>query len=209
MVTVKADIAELKSGMITANKNIDELKTGMITANENIDELKTGMITANENIDELKTGMITANKNIGDLKGHAIPGSAQNMLGEIAQILNVRKPRWLEKHQLIDISDDAQDDGKADIPSNEMQSFRRIDLAMTAVDKETREACYVVIECSYTVDQHDVTRAKRNAEHMTRFTGAPAKAMVAGDSIPEPVSEFAKEQGVACLTVTTKSAAPR
>ena len=108
------------------------------------------------------------------------------MTGEIPRIANVRRPRWLDSTQIVDIADDAEDEGRADIPANEMQIFKTIDLAMTAVDKTSGEPCYVVIECSYTVTQDDVTRVKRNAGHMARFTGIPASWPGCGIPGPRP-----------------------
>ena len=70
-------------------------------------------------------------------------------------------------------------------------------LATTAIDKTSGEPCYVVIECSYTLTQDDVTRVKRNAAHMARFTGTTAKAVAADNSIPEAVSIFAEDQDLA------------
>ncbi len=158
---------------------------------------------------DLKSDMVTVKADVADLKGFAIPVAAQRMTGIIAQTINVRRPRWLDTTQIVDIADDAEDQGRANIPANEMQSFRAIDLAMTAIDKATGETHYVVIECSYTATQNDVIRARRNADHMTRFTGTSTKAVVASNIIPDSISLFAKEQDVACVTVTNKATTPR
>lgn len=157
----------------------------------------------------LETDMTQVKTDVAELKGHAVPVAAQRMTGVIAQAANVRRSRWLDSTQIVDIADDAEDEGRADIPANEMQSFKAIDLAMTAIDKTSGEPCYVVIECSYTLTQDDVARVKRNAAHMARFTGTPAKAVAAGNSIPEAVSALAENQDVACVTITNKASSPR
>ena len=158
---------------------------------------------------DLKADMTQVKADVADLKGHTVPVAAQRMTGVIAQAVNVRRSRWLDTTQIVDIADDAQEEGRADIPANEMQSFRAVDLAMTAIDKASGKRCYVVIECSYILTQDDVTRVKRNAEHMTRFTGIPAKAVAAGNAIPEAVSTFAEDQDVTCVTITSKASSPR
>ena len=187
MTQVKADVAELKTDMTQVKADVAELKTDMVQVKSDVAELKS---------------------DVGDLKGHAVPWAAQRMMGMLVQAANVRRPRWVDSAQIVHIANDAEDEGTADIPPNEMQSFLAIDLAMTAIDKTSGAPCYVVIECSYTVTRNDVDRALRNAGHMTRFTGVPAKALAAGSTIPEQVSAYAKEKGVECVLVTPKASAP-
>ena len=157
---------------------------------------------------ELKTDMTQVKTDVGELKGHTVPLAVQRMTGVIAQAAKVRRPRWLDSTQIVHIANDAEDEGRADIPPNEMQSFMATDLAMTAIDKTSGEPCYVIIECSYTVTRDDADRALRNAEHMTRFTGVRAKALAAGSNVPEQVSAYAKQKGVECVLVTPKASAP-
>ena len=83
-----------------------------------------------------------------------------------------------------------------------MRSLKAIDLAMTATDKTTRQPYYVVIECSYTATKSDGDRARRNAGHMTRFSGVPGKAIIAGSVVPDQVSAYAKDIGVSYVPVT-------
>ena len=199
----------LETDMTQVKADVAELKTDMTQVKADVAELKTDMTQVKADVAELKTDMTQVNADVAELKGHAVPVAAQRMTGVIAQAANVRRSRWLDSAQIVDIADDAEDEGRADIPANEMQSFKAIDLAMTAIDKTSGEPCYVVIECSYTLTQDDVARVKRNAAHMARFTGTPAKAVAAGNSIPEAVSIFAEDQDVACVTITSKASSPR
>ncbi len=74
---------------------------------------------------------------------------------------------------LIDLAD------TADIPTNELRSFREADLIMEATDSDGA-ACYIAVEISFTVNGRDTTRAIRNARFLTMFTGKCAYAVVAG-----------------------------
>ena len=179
------------------------------TTNERLDRLEQDVKELKSDVATLKTDMTQVKTDVAELKGHTVPVAVQRMTGALAQAVNVRRPRWLDTTQIIDIADDAEEEGRAAIPANEMQSFKAIDLAMTAVDKATREPCYVVIECSYTLANDDVIRVKRNAEHLTRFTGIPARAVAAGNSIPDAVSRFAESNGVTCVPITNKATRPR
>ena len=193
----------------TVNAFIEQTNRRFEALETDVAELKTDMTQVKADVAELKTDMTQVKADVADLKGHTVPIAAQRMTGVIAQAINVRRSRWLDTTQIVDIADDAEEEGRADIPANELQSFRAVDLAMTAIDKTSGELCYVVIECSYTLTQDDVIRVKRNAEYMTRFTGIPAKAVAAGNSIPEAVSHFAQEQDVTCVTITNKASSPR
>ncbi len=53
------------------------------------------------------------------------------------------------------------------------------DLIMEAAAKDG-EICYIAVEISYTANGRDTTRAIRNAEYMTRFTGKRSFAVVSG-----------------------------
>ena len=65
------------------------------------------------------------------------------------------------------------------ISPNELESFLLADLIMEARNGDG-ETVYVAVESSYTVDERDTRRAIRNAGYMTRFTGKPALAAIAG-----------------------------
>lgn len=67
----------------------------------------------------------------------------------------------------------------SDVPSNELESFRRADLIMEATD-EAGESSYIAVEISFTVNGRDTDRAIHNAGFLTKWTGRPARAAVAG-----------------------------
>ena len=67
----------------------------------------------------------------------------------------------------------------SDLPRGEVRSFQRADLVMQVSDADGAES-YIAVEASFTVNGRDSRRALRNAELMTRFTGLPARAAVAG-----------------------------
>lgn len=78
-----------------------------------------------------------------------------------------------------DIKELARNSDTAGISTDELRSFRRADLILEAKDR-AGQRCFLAAEVSYTVDDRDTTRALRNAALLTRFTGQPAYAAVAG-----------------------------
>ena len=78
-----------------------------------------------------------------------------------------------EVRQLVSSSD------RTGLPVSDLRSFRRADF-IVEVSNESGQIGYVAAEASFTVDERDVTRAVRNAEYMTRFTGLLGWSAVMG-----------------------------
>ena len=58
-----------------------------------------------------------------------------------------------------------------------LRSFRSADLVIEATDGNDTQ--FITMEISFTADQRDCSRAIRNAELITHFTGRPARAAIA------------------------------
>ena len=145
---------------------------------------------------------------LSDVRGQLVPLAARRMVGRIADVTRSRRPRWLDNTDIIDIADEADTSA---VPPNELDSFRAIDLAMRAIDKDSpdNQEQYIVIECTATITRNDIVRSERNAGYMSRFTGQPAKAVVIGYNLPDAVAELAREKAVHCVIATNRSGRPR
>ena len=93
----------------------------------------------------------------------------------IAEVVGLRSQRYLQGNEIIDLS---RSQDTSDIQRGDLISFHRADLIMEATD-DAGELHYIAIEVSFTADRRDTRRAIRNAAYLTRFTGRPAKAVVA------------------------------
>lgn len=191
----------LRDYIAATNERLDRLEAGQA-------ELRAGQARIEERQDRADADIKEIKNDMSDIKGQLVPLHARRMVGRIADVTQSRRPRWMENTDIIDISDDAD---TSDVPPNELESFRAIDLAMRAVAKNVpgNPEQYIVIECTGTITRNDVTRAARNAEYMTRFTGKPSQAVVIGYNIPDAIAELARERAVHCIMVTNKSARPR
>ena len=78
-----------------------------------------------------------------------------------------------------EIRDLVQSSDTAGISVNDLRSFRLADLILEAHDS-SGESCYLAAEISFAANGRDTARAIRNAGLLTRFTGWPAYAAVAG-----------------------------
>ena len=94
----------------------------------------------------------------------------------IARDLGLRRTKTLTLDDLWELTDRADTTA---IDRADLHSFRRADLIMEATD-EAGESCYVAVEISFTANGRDTTRALRNADFLTRFTGRNAYAVVSG-----------------------------
>ena len=198
---LEAGQAKLEAGQAKLETGQEELRADQADLRAGFGRMEKRQDTMEEDIRVLKTDM-------AEVRGQLVPLAARRMVGRIADVTQSRRPRWLDNTDIIDISDDADTTG---VPPNELESFRAIDLALRAVDKNSagKQQQYVIIECSGTITRNDIARIARNAEYMTRFTGLPTKAVVIGYTLPDVVAEAARERSVHCLIVTSRSTRPR
>ena len=198
---LEAGQAKLEAGQAKLETGQEELRADQSDLRAGFGRMEKRQDTMEEDIRVLKTDM-------AEVRGQLVPLAARRMVGRIADVTQSRRPRWLDNTDIIDISDDAD---TTDVPPNELESFRAIDLALRAVDKNSagKQQQYVIIECSGTITRNDIARIARNAEYMTRFTGLPTKAVVIGYTLPVVVAEAARERSVHCLIVTSRSTRPR
>ena len=61
----------------------------------------------------------------------------------------------------------------------DVKSFQRADLVLYVSDDQGHPR-YLAVEASFTIAGHDIDRAVRNADYLTRYTGLHADPVVAG-----------------------------
>ena len=205
---LEAGQEELRGGQAKLEAGQAKLETGQEELRADQSDLRAGFGRMEKRQDTMEEDIRVLKTDMAEVRGQLVPLAARRMVGRIADVTQSRRPRWLDNTDIIDISDDAD---TTDVPPNELESFRAIDLALRAVDKNSagKQQQYVIIECSGTITRNDIARIARNAEYMTRFTGLPTKAVVIGYTLPDVVAEAARERSVHCLIVTSRSTRPR
>ena len=113
---------------------------------------------------------------LGWLKGRIIYDIVREDAALIADDMGFVLERTLVR---IDLRRLTEGQELSDLPRGEVRSFHRADLVMEVVDSEGN-LHYIAVEASFTVNGRDSRRALRNAELLTRFTGRPSVAAVAG-----------------------------
>lgn len=132
---------------------------------------------SDERFDGLEARLDRWERDMGRLRARHARDSVREQADLLARDLGSRKVRSLTIADLLDMSDAADTSG---ISTDDLRSFRRADLVLEAERLETGETHYIVVEVSYTVNGRDTTRAMRNAEYLTRFTGMQALAVISG-----------------------------
>ena len=126
-------------------------------------------------ISRIDNAMDRIREDIGTMKAdHARTNTAREARG-IAYNMGFQLVRTLSYDDLLALEIAG---GAADLARGERESFRRADLVME-VAAEDGTTHYIALEVSFTGDERDTSRALRNAELLTRFTGHPARAAIA------------------------------
>lgn len=174
----------------TANQRFDRVEGRLDRIEERLDRIEGRQDRVEGRLDRIEGRQDRAETllgklidNVGNLKGAHAKSVAKEEADIIANSLGLRLTRLLTGQEVGEL---ALGQDAADIPRNELLSFRRADIVMEAADADGAP-CYVAVEVSYTVNGRDTTRAVRNADMLTRFTGKPARAVVAGLQIDDRV----------------------
>ncbi len=113
---------------------------------------------------------------LGWIKGRIIYDIVRNDADLIAREMGFELEQRLTRADLMELT---RRQDVSDLSRGDLQIFHRADLMMQVADEEGGQR-YIAVEASFTANGRDSRRARRNAELMTRFTGQPALAAVAG-----------------------------
>ena len=160
--------------MFTIDINSFVAETSKLIAK--MDAVETRLQSIQDDVGILKTRVQAVQDDVGILKGAHARNAAVREAPFIAGSMGLRWIKDLTPADLWALTEHVP----ADIPPNELQSFRRADLIMEATDPDNGEICYVAVEISFTVNGRDTTRAQRNAAFLAQLIGKRTYAAVAG-----------------------------
>lgn len=127
---------------------------------------------------------------IGDMRGLFASQKVVREAAIIADRMGLITVQTLEPQDVIDIWNIGRAKGLTNgISKDDEDSFKIADLIIEA-KTDDGTLCLVAVEISYTADERDTTRAIRNAEYITNFTGTPTYAAVAGISKDNRIDEI-------------------
>ena len=143
-------------------------------------------------LDRIEGRLDRLTDDVGVLKGAHARSAALQEADMIAEDLGLTLVRVLSRDDLRTLT---RSQPVADIPARHLRSFRLADLIMEATNPDG-ETSFVAVEISFTVNGRDTARAVRNAGFLSRFTGRPARAAVAGARLDERLRDRLESEGV-------------
>ena len=152
--------AEMNKFVAETKKFMEEMNKFVAATNRRFDSLEN-------RFDSLENRVQSIQDDVGTLKGAHARSAALREAPFIAGDMGLRWVKDLTPADLWALTDRAP----ADIPANELNSFRRADLIVDATNPDSGEPCYIAVEISFTANGRDTTRALRNAAFLTQFTG--------------------------------------
>ena len=156
--------------------DVKELKADVKDLKADVKELKADVKGLKSDVKGLKSDFKGMRDDMGILKGAHARNVAIEDAATLARDMGLRCTKTLSRDELWDLTEAADTTG---IPLPALRSFRHADLVMEATG-QAGEPCYIAVEISFTANGRDTSRALRNAEFLTRFTGKPAHAAIGG-----------------------------
>ena len=183
LVAKNAESIAANSEGIAANvESIDRLEILVEENTKSIKELDTSTRRLTE------TARISSG-HIGDMRGLFVSQKVVREAAIIADRMGLITVQTLEPQDIIDIWNIGKAKGLTEgISKDDEDSFKIADLIIEAKTDDGAR-CLIAVEISYTADERDTTRAIRNAEYITKFTGTSAYAAVAGISKDDRIDE--------------------
>ena len=170
------ELLELPQTVAELAKAVAELQHGQSRLEESQAELARSLTELADAMARMETRQNRMQDDLGWLKGRIIYDIVRNDAALIADEMGFRLEQTLGRADLRRL---AEQHDVSDLPRGETLSFHRADLVMEVID-DAGSPHYIAVEASFTVNGRDSRRALRNAELLTRFTGLPATAAVAG-----------------------------
>lgn len=159
--------AEMNKFVAETKKFMEEMNKFVAATNRRFDSLENRFDSLENRSDSLENRVQSIQDDVGTLKGAHARSAALREAPFIAGDMGLRWVKDLTPADLWALTDRAP----ADIPANELNSFRRADLIVEATNPDSGEPCYIAVEISFTANGRDTTRALRNAAFLTQFTG--------------------------------------
>ena len=181
-------VEEMNQFRAEVNRFVEEMNEFRAEVNRFVEEMNQFRAEMNRFVADTNLRFNRVEADMGNLKGVLVRREAIEHATVSAREMGLRRTKTLAPDDVWDLADSVDTSG---ISTDDLRSFRRADLIMETVDSEG-ETHYVAVEISFTVNGRDTSRAIRNAEFLTRFTGKRSHAVVSGIELDYRVRSIAE-----------------
>ena len=168
--------AATNNRFVEVDKRFDTVDQRFVEVDKRFDTVDQRFDNVDQRFDRVEGSVNALRDDIAPLKGAHVRNAAVREAGLIAGDMGFTLVRTLSPEQIGTL---IESQATTDIPESDLRSFHRADLILEVTDGDG-ETCYVAVEISFTANGRDTTRAVRNAEFLTRFTGKRSRPAVAG-----------------------------
>lgn len=183
------------------NQRFDRIEERLGRGDERMGRIEERLDRGDERMGRMEGRLDRLTDDVGMLKGAHARTTALQEADMIAEDMGLTLMRVLSRDDLRALT---PSQGVADIPASHLRSFRLADLVMETANPDG-ETSFVAVEISFTVNGRDTMRAVRNAGFMSRFTGRPARAAVAGVRLDERIRGRLESEGVFWYELSPRS----
>ena len=171
-----AAFTERVDGHITKQEHFNERVDKFITKQEHFNErVDARFEQVDARFDRMDARFDRMEDAISDFKNRFSESQVKEQAATIAMKMGYKLVRTLSNS---DLSQMCQNADTRDLSQDDLTSFTLADLVLEVADQEENRQ-FISVEVSYTADQRDTYRVRRNADYLTRFTGKPAHAAIA------------------------------
>ena len=172
---LRQDMAEVRQDVDGLRQDVDIMRRDLDVVRRDVDVVRQDMGGLRQDVDVVRQDMGGLRQDMGRFRGaHALDAAIRRSL-TMALRMGLHRERVLKDEDLLAMAKAAN---APDISAGDIESFINADLVMETTDADG-QTVYVAVEVSFTANRRDTRRAIRNAEFITRFTGAPARPAVA------------------------------
>ena len=168
-------VGNLEAGQQKLEAGQEELRAGQQKLEAGQERHENVQQELREGQARLERAVEAIRHDIAPLKAAHARNSALRVSYRICEDLGLDEVRILQRDELRAMM---RRTDTAAIPRSQRHSFIEADAIIEAVN-DAGETHYVALEASFTADERDTSRAIRNADYLTQFTGRPAHAVIA------------------------------
>ena len=170
------ELLELPQTVAQSNVRLARIEENQAELTKSQAALVRGHMQLAEALARLESRQDRVLDDLGWIKGRIVYDVVRSDAGLIADEMGFV---WEKSLVRADLRRMTERHDVSDLPRGDLRSFQRADLVMQVVNADGAQY-YIAVEASFTANGRDSRRALRNAELLTRFTGLPATAAVAG-----------------------------